>query len=303
MQMLTLETASCPFWDSNWFSALVTSVAALLVGLGAVYLDHRKQRKVKKVEELRKFLDMELYFYQTCEDLIAAVGEQITVYKGLLEQLKSRKHGEYFKKSIPWMNLERVYYLTPKETFQIFVLNRKESSQENSKRILNIYKQFDRISQVKKLEVDHWKVINDKIESRIERFWTGTIGLESNYRKIRRQVFEDPELARHIQFFIEAQKIFNEFGKLANRANIDITKTELLDKLLAELAKGDYTAFIFREELIDWIYTANRGLAECVIQEKLLATVVQDYIDALSKATDAISTELQLLKNGSTMVG
>ncbi len=152
-----IETKEDKFYDEAWF----TSLLAMLVSFAILFIDHRIQSKKRKEEEKnnkqdlidnkeKEITDLKAYFFKMAGVLILAVEEQIESYKDTIKQIDERPYKKKVRKVVPSLNLEKIYYLTPKEMFQIFVVESNHSSDKKAQDLIGILQAFDSITSIKK---------------------------------------------------------------------------------------------------------------------------------------------------------
>jgi hypothetical protein len=155
-------TTPTPFYNQTWFASLVS----LSVAVGVALLNNHFQKKNKRKEKDKQHADLTVYFFAQCENLLSSVGEQLHQLSELKKQIENNPYGGYELSLISSLNLDKIYALTPTQTFEIFVKEGEEEAKTMSEEdvkilrkaksdsIIKIYRAFDLIETVKHIDAE-----------------------------------------------------------------------------------------------------------------------------------------------------
>jgi hypothetical protein len=304
-----------PFYNEPWFSGVLSAIATLAAASVAIYVikyDHQKQKETRGEQKRKEISDLKNYFFEIGSALLEAVKEQMEVYESILSQLKETKYGPITRKNIPSLNLDKIYYLTPGQMFEVFVTERGGDSKENAKKLIEIFKTFDRIQGIKDLDAASSKMVNEKIERLVEEFFHTVQKIDTLKREVVHTTVT-PDSGKVSIFISELTSLFSAYKVAANydikdsvedpkdtngnpTNRIIITDTELLDKLVTLFNQDDNIFNNYRFQFLDLINNAKISLSELRVILKHLEVVTTNYLESLGKVKDTLEKELPALK-------
>lgn len=326
----TAEKISEHWYNENWVGFILTALSAIvaaLVAIGVVMVDHKKQRIAREEEEaknkefernkkVREITDLRNYFFAMCDALLDLVQEQIEIYKKLKEDLGTKQYEPVVRKILE-LNLDRVYHLTPTQVFEVFVTEANGDSKENAKRYVEIYRNFEKILVVKKLEDDYANRSTKMLETSFAAFIKVAQDLDTYKRQIIHEIVATHGNISH-PFAQDLSSIFIDWGiaskklkrvgnevsavddsELVNEEKINtvlITKTYLFDKLIVLFNKDEYVASPYRFTFVNLINNGMIQMKEYNVTVHYYKTGIQNNIDTLTKVNDSLKTQIKELR-------
>lgn len=308
-----------PFYNQNWFTSLISSILAATVAGVIIVYDHKhqddarvegvKQRELEeKTKKQKELLDLKNYFFEMCSALISAVDEQIKVYENVIEQIKLNNYKPIVKKQIPSLNLNKVYYLTPGQMFEIFVTDQAGDSKENSKMLVEIFKSFDGIQGIKDLDAASSKIADKKTEASMNAFFKSFKDIDVLRRlaitKIITKSDASPNENTYIQEISDLTAKFAEDAKFNGVGQPDaeeINRIPLMlkyrDDLMEIFNKRMFFFMDYRLEFINLLNSSTIAINEYGVVRNYMEYVSNNYITALKKHKKTLENGLEKLQN------
>ena len=241
---------------------------------------------------------------------------QNETYKKLKEDLGTKQYEPVVRKILE-LNLDRVYHLTPTQVFEVFVTEANGDSKENAKRYVEIYRNFEKILVVKKLEDDYANRSTKMLETSFAAFIKVAQDLDTYKRQIIHEIVATHGNISH-PFAQDLSSIFIDWGiaskklkrvgnevsavddsELVNEEKINtvlITKTYLFDKLIVLFNKDEYVASPYRFTFVNLINNGMIQMKEYNVTVHYYKTGIQNNIDTLTKVNDSLKTQIKELR-------
>lgn len=251
-----------------------------------------------------------------CDALLDLVQEQIEIFKKLKADLDTKQY-QPIERKIFALSLDRIYHLTPTQVFEVFVTEITGDSKENAKRYVEIYRNFERIQGVKKLEDEYADRSSQMLQTSFAGFIKVVQDLDIYKRQVVQQLTPSPGQAMP-QFMKDLAAIYTEWGiaskklkrvdgkvsamddaELVGNEKINtvlITKTFLFDKLIDLFNKNEYFQSPYRFDFLNLVNIGMIQMKEYNVAVDYYKRGIQNNIDTLIRASDNLKTHIQELK-------
>jgi hypothetical protein len=266
-----------PFYNETWFASLCSASVALIV----VGINYLLQRCAKLSEKRKQLADLREYFFAMTSGLTESLGEQIAQFENLSEQIRENPYGGYKLSIISSLNLDKIYYLSPTQSFEIFVTSQTGDSKEKSEGLIKIYKAFDNIQTVKEMDQESRQIFTKNNIAECANYWETIYKVKqykrsTKYEIVKTNTIELDKLGEGIS------QIVNDFEKIKD-PTIAVAHEELMVKL-ANFLNSDLK-FI----------ASPYWQTKCEGHSQYLAVSIHSYLQALRKDKLLIEEETSKL--------
>lgn len=279
------------FYNQTWFASLFSA----LVTLSVVGVNYLIQRNTKKKEKEKALEDLEVYFFSMTDYLLDSIQKQIEQFEKLLEQIKVNPYGGYEQSIISGLNLDKIYYLSPTQSYEIFVTSREGRSEEKSQTLVKIYAAFDNIQAVKDLANEIRETFTKNNTESTLAYWDTEYRLKQWKRATRYDIVKANYTA--LKALGEGlENITAEYSKI-QKPTIALANNELFNKY-ATLINSDasYIASPYWQQFALLNDDAVRYKAKAESAAEALRVHVVGFVKALKEDEGTIREEVEKLR-------